>query len=307
MNIIKLQDKIHPTDEYFNTHLKGKYAWWPRLQWVVPFDIMTDEQYAEAEQIADAAFQELTKQEGWYSIFDLIDYVDTNKTNCFNSINALKAYNTFTPDADITVDELKKFRTWLATSLYNLGDNDPDTLYMLNYYKNGMWDDALDGLNSMLKYNESDDLFRSFDSKCSCCGSTSTLAALYSQKNTTGTCDPIQLYRTSVYNKMVSVFSDINYWISKPAEFLQTFKSYIDNMLKINLIPSINVDNLNNAFVECTCNYTDSDALAKSIMERLSTSLEYIINCQITGHKNYISDAFIDWSTKLYEHMEWNN
>lgn len=304
MNIIKIQDKLHPSDIYFNTHLKGKFAWWVRLQWIVPFDIMTEEQYAEAEQVTDKMFVELTKQEGWYKIYDIIDFVDTNETNCVNSISYLKIYNNFTPDGDITIDELKKFRTWLASVLLEMINNDPDIKNMLNYYKECMWDETINGLTSMLKYSNLNQNIRSFDSRCSCCDSTSTLSSLYSQI-TLGNCDPIDIYRTSVYNKMVSVFSDINYWLSKPAEFMQTFKLYIDNLLKINLMPVLTNKTYSNIFIECTCSDYDSDAFARSILERLSKSLEYIINCQTDGHKNYISDAFTDWSKYLYEHMEW--
>lgn len=304
MNIIKIQDKMHPSDTYFNEHLKGKYCWWPRLQWVVPFDVMTDEKYAEAEQVPDAAFVALTKQEGWYKLYDIIEYVDDEKTNCVNSIQSLKAFNTFTPDADITIDELRKFRTWIAESLIGLGEEDPDTLHMLEYYKGGMWDEVCQGLSAMLAYNENTLAnIRSFDSRCSCCGTASTLASLYSSSGSSD-CDPLALYRKGVYQKMTMTFSDINYWINRPTELLSTFKSYIDNMLKIGLIPSAGVSN-GNRYVDCTCTYTDDSAAAKAIMERLSKALGYIINCQVSGHKNYISDAFTDWSAQLYESMEW--
>ena len=304
MNIIKIKDSIHPTDTYFNEHLKGKYCWWPRLQWVVSFDVMTEEQYAEAEQVPDAAFAVLAQGEGWYKLYDIIEYVDEEKTNCTNSIGALKAYNTFVPDADITLDELKKFRTWLAQSLIGLGEDDPDTLYMLEYYKGGMWDEALDGLTAMLKYNENTLAnIRSFDSRCSCCGQSSTLSSLYASL-TSDSCDPIALYRQGVYHKMTRVFSNIDYWIARPAEFIATFKSYIDNMLKVGLIPSVDPTS-GSRYVDCTCTAQDSSAAARAIMERLSKALGYILDCQVSGHKNYISDAFTDWSSQLYESMEW--
>ena len=42
-----------------------------------------------------------------------------------------------------------------------------------------------------------------------------------------------------------------------------------------------------------------------SILKRLSQSLQYIAEGNMMGHKNYIHDAFKDWSTNLYELMEW--
>ena len=41
------------------------------------------------------------------------------------------------------------------------------------------------------------------------------------------------------------------------------------------------------------------------ILKRLSQSLQYIIDGNILGRKNYILKAFTDWSTNLYEKMEW--
>lgn len=87
-------------------------------------------------------------------------------------------------------------------------------------------------------------------------------------------------------------------------EFIATFKSYIDNMLKVGLIPSVDPTS-GSRYVDCTCTVQDSSAAAKAIMERLSKALGYILDCQVSGHKNYISDAFTDWSSQLYESMEW--
>ena len=41
------------------------------------------------------------------------------------------------------------------------------------------------------------------------------------------------------------------------------------------------------------------------ILQQLSNSLNYIINNDILGHKNYISTAFNNWAKYLYESMEW--
>ena len=54
MNIIKLQDKIMPEgcvkSSFFNKYLKGKYAYWVRMRYIVPFDTMGYDAYVACEE-----------------------------------------------------------------------------------------------------------------------------------------------------------------------------------------------------------------------------------------------------------------
>ena len=100
------------------------------------------------------------------------------------------------------------------------------------------------------------------------------------------------------------MFSNIEFWDRWAKEFILTFKKYIDNIINLNL--PINQSTLSNSFADCGCSLNDSQMRTISILKRLSTALDYIQNKKIGGHKNYINDAFRDWSSMLYENMQWN-
>lgn len=299
MNIIKLKDIVHPTDQRFNEKLKGRYAWWVRLRWIIPFDEMTDEQYAQAEQIPDNTLANQAREGNWYYIFNIIDYVDDEATNCANDISGFKVFNKFTPDSDITTDELKKFRTWLAESLLGLEPTDEDEKIMLKYYANGMSDDALVSISSVSQWST----IRMNIQNASCCAcSTINLDSQYDFSGSS--CDSAtDIYKMGMHNKMVEIFSNLNYWISKPKELLVEFQHYIDNLLRINMIPTTNTIDYSK-YMDCSCTTTinTNDQLLKD----LSIALGYIINCQISGNKNFIMDTLYNWSSNLYELMEWN-
>ena len=54
MNIIKLKDVIMPDSmpqaEYFNKYLKGRYAYWVQMRYIVSFDHMRHEGYVACEE-----------------------------------------------------------------------------------------------------------------------------------------------------------------------------------------------------------------------------------------------------------------
>lgn len=49
------------------------------------------------------------------------DFLNWNDTDECNDVVKFRLFNTYIPDNDITIDELKNFRTWVAESLYNFG------------------------------------------------------------------------------------------------------------------------------------------------------------------------------------------
>ena len=97
------------------------------------------------------------------------------------------------------------------------------------------------------------------------------------------------------------MFSNIDFWVRYPMEFLGVFKKYVDNIIKLNL--PINHDNYDR-YSECSCEDTNSND-SINILKRLSESLDYMMTNNIHGHKNYIYDALHEWSSKLYENMIW--
>lgn len=95
----------------------------------------------------------------WEFIVDntLIDETATNKvTNSIYAKYATKNEEVYIKD--FTIDELKNFRTWLATTLYNDYNEDDgrldqinkeETDMMLKYYSNNMYDDVIKALTKL--------------------------------------------------------------------------------------------------------------------------------------------------------------
>ena len=103
---------------------------------------------------------------------------------------------------------------------------------------------------------------------------------------------------------MIEIFSDISYWLGQ-VEICGEMKKYIDNIIKLGL-PLASVS-LYDKFADCTCINIDANEqeTLTNILKRLSQSLGYIIEDKVSGNRNYISSAFLDWSTFLYEKMRW--
>ena len=50
-------------------------------------------------------------------------YIDQEATDAANCVNTYKMKNSYAPDADITAEEVKLFRMWLATTLLLFDQN----------------------------------------------------------------------------------------------------------------------------------------------------------------------------------------
>lgn len=319
MNLIKLKDVIKEGDDFFNKYLKGRYAYWIHMRYIVPFDLMRHEGYVACEENIEKL---LKKEDGTYpkpygcpyidmcedcgcNITKYIDIAETDKINC---ITLYKLHNEYVSDNDITIEELKKFRTWLATQLLKFDENNKEEqchimytdeeTHVLEYYKKGMYDLVVKYLSEFGKTDINLNMI-SMDT-CGCAGS-SNLSSLYNTSLTI--CDTLAIYRKNIYNKMVEMFSPIDFWTKYPAEFIKEFKKYIDNILKCNF--KLTKCDYISDFVDCGCDKTDEQAAMQVILRRLSQALQYIIDGSTRGYKNFINDALRDWSRYLYEQMEW--
>lgn len=319
MNIIKLKDTLMPDkynmSEMYNKHLKGKYAYWIQMRYIVPFDFMRHEGYVACEEDITKL---LMKADGTYpkpygcpyiDMYDedrcIIRFIDLAETDRANNISGFRTANTQVPDHDITISELKQFRRMLATLILdynNIYINDSGSMLTtieettMNYYANNMIDGVIKGLSL---FNNQQIITVPTSSTCNCM--SSTLATLNS--STLDVCDPLSIYRKSVYNKMVEMFSDVEFWKRWPKELLITMKKYIDNILRVGLI--INNSTIDpSIYKDCTCNSSDSNS-NQAILEKLSNSLNYIIEGQEKNHYNYIKDSLYNWASLLYEFMQW--
>ena len=318
MNIIKFKDVIVPDSapwaEYFNTYLKGKYAYWVQMRYIVSFEHMRHEGYVACEEDITKLLQ---KEDGTYpkpygapslDVYakGVLHCVDTVETDRINNTVEFRRKNEYTPDADITLDELKKFRTWLATELLTMDQTElgeqkhslfsTAETHVLKYYANDMYDDTINILNefgsSIISVND-------ISGGCGC-HPTSNLSGLY--KDISEPCDTVALYKKNIYKKMVAMFSDYTFWTKWSPEFIDTFKKYINNIIKVGL--PLEDSEYITAYADCNCLGQKSDKNT-DILKRLATSLQYIYDKEIVGHKNYIRDALTDWSSGLYEKMRW--
>lgn len=304
MNIVKLKDIVKPDDDFFNNHLKGKYAWWVHMRYIIPFEHMGIQGYVACEENINDLFKPPFKTEyrDTYNQ-EMWTYIDQEATDAANCVNTYKMKNSYAPDADITAEEVKLFRMWLATALLLFDQNNRgQQLYnifssiqttTLQYYANNMFDNVIKTLNEISNTQTTQQV----SSACAC-HSSSDLSSLYK----TSTCDPIAIYRKGIYNEMVNMFSEIDFWMQFSDEFLMEFKKYIDNIINMNLW--LSTSSHVNVFADCTC-LNSPDNSNQDILKKLSISLDYMIKKKTAGHKNYIADALYEWASKLYEMMQW--
>lgn len=305
MNIIKLKDKVRPGDEFFNKFLKGKYAWWIHMRYIVSFDMMGVHGYIACEEDINDLFKRPYGCE-YRDTYDesMWPYIDQEVTDAANAYQTFVTRNNFTTDPDITVSDVKKFRTWLAKTILTFDVSSKgvqrnelltqNQTWVLQYYANNMYDEVVKKLSvfggqvAVMNIN---------NNPCGC-GGASNINSLYN----VDTCDPLFIYRKNLYNEMAKMFSDLSFWTKFDSEFILEFKKYIDNILNLNL--NLSLSQYTNKFADCTCIASDNSE-NKQILQKLSMALEYIGAGQINGHKNYINDALSDWAINLYENMEW--
>ena len=305
MNLIKFKDIFLETSEtvseeeaqWFNSHLKGKYAYALNWQWIVPFDGMTVSEFVEASKANTPGEVEN------YPISVFQDYVDVEFTDKANSIDKYVYLNQFSSDSDITLEDLKKFRTWLAESILSI--KDPDRFVqgestMLEYYKNHMYDSTIESLSIFAQVTTTGGVVAS--QSCGCLGKANTGLLGIS----TTVCDPVGIYRKGIYDLMVNLWSHNEYWTDLESDdFLVEFKKYVDGIIQYNL-PLFTTD-WTTVFADCTCvNSNDSlQAAGLAAMRALSQALQYLIDGDTTGHKNFIDSAFRVFASQYYERMEW--
>ena len=329
MNIIKLKDIIMPDTDpnsvFFNRFLKGKYAYWVQTRYIVPIGLnMLDGNPAGMKHEGYIACEEditklLQKENGSYpkpygsmclDIYNYMEYVDQFETDKINGVGQYILKNSFSADEDITTDELKKFRTWLATTLLSMDQDDNGAqrtiifdnvqTHVLSYYKNGLYDSTVQILTDF-GVGETKIIDGVHKTSCGCTHASSNLSNLYESSVTI--CDPVAIYKKNIYEKMVAMFSELDFWTQWSPEFIAEFKKYVDNIVKMNLPFTQSL--LAEKFMDCDCIAVSNQEESISTLKRLSVALEYIKNNDILGHKNYITSALTDWSSMLYEIMEW--
>lgn len=303
MNIVKFKD-IYLTQEnadylteneiyLFNKWFKGRYAYVVNWTWCVPFEVMTESEYVlVSEQNIIGEYVNLL-----YS--SVLNLVDQSTTSRINSVELYKNLNKFVSDDEITLDELKNFRNWMAENLLEIRTNFVSGEFeMLSYYKDDMFDQVIKSL-SLFTTNTQPTLTYVNQKSCNCMTSN-----VKSNMTITNQCDTVSEYRRGIYNRMVELFSDYTYW-NDLGGFIAEFKRYIDGIISYNL--PLYTSQYVNVFDDCTC-ASQTDALQQRgirAMKNLSQALQYIIDNDVTGHKNFINTSLNVFASEYYEMMKW--
>ena len=318
MNIVKLKDVLMPSEfamaDFFNSKLKGKYAYWIQMRYIFPLDSLNYCSYIDYEQMDFKDFTEdgvkyidLYSEE--YCMIDFVNYfVDLCETEEVNNVYKYIAANAYATDEDIDINTLRGFRTWLATELLNLnsglyedhlGKYSEEQIHMLEFYKNNMYNDVIKYLNM---FGSKDVRIVNNTTKNSCGCATTNINSIYNT-GSISTCNARNIYVDNIHNLMVKTFEDPNFWIAINTNFIKVFKKRIDNIIKAGFTIEIGSDK--NPYIECSCSDSTINTNGTKILERLSTALGYIIDKSTMGHINFIHDALYDWAEYLYEKMIW--
>ena len=349
MNIIKLKDVILTPElsglsqeicDLFNSRFKGRYCWWVRCNYCVPFEDMDTALYVDCEQNGIEVY------DGDFLLFtDLTPYVDDATTDAINSITKYDFFNHYALDEDITLDMLRRFRTWLAEQLdgpwhglvdHYFGSDAPKVRSMLNYYKNEMSDDVTALLATFVDTTLT---YTTYPNGGSGCGCTSTgtnggipISTVRVAQNLSGlipvtlgkdcgcqqgfsiggntsinNCDPVAIYRNAMYRYMVQTFSDIEFWVALSKDdvsgednLIVLFKRYVDGIVQQNLPLTTSTPM---QFDDCQClNTTDKEQQrAMDMLRALSTALSYIIE-DATNETYGYSNGEVTVTTSLGGH-----
>jgi hypothetical protein len=318
MNIIKFKDVLLNSSyglsvekiDLFNKHLKGKYSYIINWTYITPFNLISQEEYVKISAGG-------VPKEGTYLNLNEIpsDFIDLNETNYINNIDKYKNLNKYTTDSDITIDEIKKFRPWLAYSLLNEKViTDSDICHMLEYYNfddpvnrigSGMYNDVIKHLNTFGDTYVMINNINSQKTQKSSCSCNTPIKYDVLEERACGIYGVEKVYRMNLYVKMVNTFRDFTFWQQFADTVLIDMKNYIDNIIKVNL-PLYSITRASNY---CDCGDLSIKDLQQQsnlkILENLSKSLQYIMDDEISGHKNFINDSLFNWASILYERMYW--
>ena len=290
MNIVKFKDVYLEGDSIYNEQLKNKYAIAINWKWIAPMDTRMDK-YVYLSQNEHEVPSDFIKLDTYK------DYIDLDETTRVNDNTLYIEKNKFTPDDDITLEELKMFRTWLARTIYNIYVLESDIKLAMNYYANEMYDDTVKNL-ILSSPNSTQVALTSVSKGCSCC--QDSYSVLYNSE--LSTCDPVYFYRKNLYGIMVKNFSDLSFWLGK-LDVCKEMKKYIDNIIKMRF--PLSESEYLSTFADCQCLNNDSQERYMSILKNLSSCLEMIVDGTYTGSKNFISETLNQWASLLYENMRW--
>lgn len=314
--------------DYFNTYLRNKFAYAIHWEYILPMNNPVDGKlypvgnpFSPDDEISYVNMElGIADPSSLFKFNDLAIWMDQVRTlDILQNDNIKFNYlNEFTPDNDITIDELKVFRSWLAgillanTSMIDNWVNSDMLINMLTYYKQNL-EDTTTGILKEFSYYMNDTVLVAGATQGnqinlatigshSGCGCFNSLQGVGNIAGVSG-CNPLQMYRNAIYNYMVETFSNVDYWTAQ-VEICVEMKKYLEGILKVGLpLGSMIIDQ----YADCGCGTLDSNSQLRyrRMIEALIQSITYIIEGKVVGNKNYIATSFANWATYLYENMYW--
>lgn len=293
MNIVKFKDLIIEGDDVFNMYLKGKYLYAVNWQWVHPItsDFGNREYINASQNIEDLKIK--------IPLEPYLDYIDMEETIKINDTKEYVYKNSIVTSNDITIDDIKKFRTKLAEWLFDYNNImevfSDEELIMVNYYKNNMNDNVIQTLVTVMgiNYHPLSVTTQVTTSTCGC-GSSITPQIVGGTS-----CDTLTNYRNMLRHRMFITFSNYNFWLDKK-EICQRIIQYLQNIIDTGLP----LTNENQDDVSCANLNINLQELYQRNLKDVIKSFNYIINDDIVGHKNFIIQALVKFA-EMYEKLQW--
>ena len=247
MNIVKLKDVIMPKEfgmsDFFNKNLKGRYAYWIQMRYIFPLESLCYGEYIRLEQsepidfLSDKMPQHIDLYSEEYCMIDFVkEFVDLCATEEANNVYNYIASNEYVTDADIDMSKIRIFRTWLAKEILaldkdmydeHMGKLTTEQIYMLEFYRNGMYNDVLKQLELFGSSNAKMNTITN-TSSCGCCNNTISLYDLSSIDS----CNATAIYVSNIHKIMVETFEQPSFWINLKLDFIRVFKNFKSKKFK---------------------------------------------------------------------------
>lgn len=235
---------------------------------------------------------------------DYMSYVDNEKTSEINDVESYRYMNNFVSDDDITEQELRRFRTYVAESFlaltHDLNEYDEK---MLKYYANEMNDESLRMLMKMTTMIPMNNIVTD-TAQCGCSASQSQLYLTSAANAFAGTCDFIAMYRAGMHRIMVNFMTNIDTWMPHDL-FINDVKRYLENIMKMNFsLYKINTTSFN---TDCSLlnEKNASQMSAHTVLNNMIIALTHIQNKTHASHMNFIKSTFNTFFESYYEIMRW--
>lgn len=285
---IKFKDRIHTSDEAFNLLLKGRYAYWIRMKYVIPLEDLSLTDYIQAER--EGIDENLMVYTNIWKSDDLCDFIDYPETEKANSTRNYEKYNQHQGNLapHLTQDSIKNaYIFFLDTILQGLKDASSDGKVSplleraIQFFKNKGNDDILTVLYQLQILPDLPSSSTQISS--STCGCSNPYGDL-NIPNSLKSYNLINIYTEGLKNVLLRAIQNPDFWImSLEEQTTLEVKEYVDSMIRLDL--------------DITGTNFKKDA------KDFSQALEYIAEQNLVGHKNFIRDSifkFVKYIPQLY-------